>query len=228
MWQIGIIGEISDIELLETLLKGSQYEVTKEGDEFLLTLPDVPLDADSEQVKAAADRLVDIINGAARLYYKRFGEIKYVKVSRVNTEGRRVGFGYLSLAPRDFTLTAIRPGDKTLIEWVDLAFVSDELSRALYLYGSLEPSWKNLYMVLETVEDDFGGEEALIKASIIPKRELKLFKRTANSYRAIGRESRHGTRAFTPLRNHMTLKSAQELIRNLLLDWIGFKKKQSS
>ncbi len=228
MWQIGLIGETTDIELLETLLKGSQYEIIFEGDEFFLTLPDVPSDADSEEVKAAADRLIENINGAARLYYKRFGAIKYIKVSRVNDEGKRIGFGYLSVAPRDYTLTAIRPGDKTLIEWIDLAFTSDELSRALYLYGSLEPSWKNLYMVLETVEDDFGGQESLLNTNLIPKRELKLFKRTANSYRAIGSEARHGTKTYTPPRNPMSLKSAQELISKLLRDWIGLKKNKSS
>jgi hypothetical protein len=226
-WQIELIGNESDIKLVDDLLSDSPYKITTIGNRKLLSLPGVSKDADIHTVKAASDQLIDVINGAARLYSRQFKGLSFVKVSRLDSNGKRISFGYITASETDYTLTAINPNDRTLLKWVKVALSDEEIARALYLYGSLEPNWKNLYMVLEVIEDSFGGERYLLNAKLIPKKDIKLFKQTAGSYKAIGREARHGTLKFEPPHKQMTLTKAQDVISTLLREWLKIKGSQN-
>ena len=222
-WQIELVGDARDIQLLESFLTDSPYQITTWEKRKFLTTPGVSLEADSESVYAASTKLIDVINGAMKLYYRRYNGVSFVHVSRINDEGKRVVFGYLTAPDDNNTLNAFNTKDQTLVEWVEIGLDDEEVERALYLYGSLELNWKNLFMVLEIIEDYFGGEKSLIKTSLVSKNEIELFKRTANSYKAIGREARHGTIIFEPPPAPMTLARAQDMIRLLLIEWIKLK-----
>ena len=74
-------------------------------------------------------------------------------------------------------------------------------------------------MVLEVIEDAVGGEKTLTSKSWGRKSEVKLFKQTANSFRALGAEARHGTTSQPPPSKPMSLNQARDLIRQLLHDW---------
>lgn len=227
-WQIELVGDEKDIELLEIFFKDTTYHIDTWEGRKLLTLPEVSPNADSEFVRAASNKIIDIINGAAKLYYKHFRGLSFFHVSRFDESGKRVGFGYLTAPAQDFTLTAINPEDRTLFGWINLALDDEEIERALFLFGSLEQNWKNLYMVLEVLEDSFGGEAKLLIANLAPSDDIKLFKRTACSYKAIGRDARHGTLSFEPPLTPMALDKAQKLMRTLLQEWIKFKVIQST
>lgn len=69
---------------------------------------------------------------------------------------------------------------------LQLADNNDHLMRALHLYGSLQQNWRELYMVLETVEEGNGGEQGLIDKGWAPNENIKNFKATATSYKALG------------------------------------------
>jgi hypothetical protein len=86
-----------------------------------------------------------------------------------------------------------------------------------------EHNWKNLYMVLEVIEDDLGGEEAVLQKRYVSIKKLKSFKRTANSYLAIGRDARHATIKNSMPRSPMSLTVAQELIHIVLQKWLESK-----
>jgi hypothetical protein len=222
-WQIELVGDARDIGLLESFLTDSPYQITTWKKRKFLTIPGVSLEADSESVHAASTKLLDVINGAMKLYYRRFGGVSFVHVFKFNDDGKRVGFGYLTVPDSNYTLYAFNPKDKTIIEWVEMGLDDEEIERALYLYGSLELNWKNLYMVLEIIEDSFGGETPLLKANPVSENDIKLFKRTANSYKAIGREARHGKINFESPPVPMTLAKAQDVMSKLLKGWIKFK-----
>jgi hypothetical protein len=227
-WQIELIGNEKDIKLLESLLLDSPYQITSLQNQKLLTLYGVSPKADIESVHTASDNLIDIINGVAKLYYKSFGGVSFTRVSRLDKNGKRIVYGYITANARDFTITAINPKDRTLLSWIEIAFANKEIARALYLYGSLEPNWKNLYMILEVIEDSFSGEVGLLKADLAPKKDIKLFKRTAQSYEAIGREARHGTLRFRKPRAPMSLANSQNLMSTLIREWIKFIGSQSA
>ena len=144
-------------------------------------------------------------------------------VLKVRDNGIKEGFGFLTLPERstDFTLPPISDG--TLNVWISAGNKNKLVERALVLYGSLEHTWKNLFMVIEVVEDDLGGEGALIQTGWVLRERLKTLKHTANSFRALGSESRHGTDTKEPPASPMPLNEAREIVMNILQNWLNSK-----
>ena len=227
-WKIELNGDEGDMSFLETLLAKSPYNIETDGPFKRLNLPAVAPDADSETVRSAAAQLVEVVNGAARLYYKRFGGVRFSQVTILDSDGKRRGYGYLTARARNHTLTAVSSADQTMASWVSLALADTEVSRALGLYGALEPNWKNLYMVLEVIEDDLGGEAQLKSSGFLQAGHLDAFKHTANSYNAVGRETRHATLSREPPAKPMSITEAREFVQDLLRAWLRQKQPQSA
>jgi len=93
------------------------------------------------------------------------------------------------------------------------------LDRALYLFGSLPPDWRGLYMVLEAAEDAHGGERGLIEKHWVPNGQIKAFKATADSYKAIGLAARHGSTETGIDKPRLTLEKAREMVTTILDKW---------
>jgi hypothetical protein len=227
-WQIHIEGGNDEIRILDILLSKDQFTIDKLARRNLLTLPDVAPEAGIEAIKAAADRLVEVVNGAARLLYPKFKAVSYTSVTRLKQDGTREGVDYLTAQVGPTVSTALIPGDRTLSDWIEIGLGDDDVARAFYLYGSLEPGWKNLYMVIEVIEDDLGGENALLNSGLPSVADIKRLKQTANSYRALGREARHATLVTDPPKSPMTLEQANTVVRNLMRAWLLSKRAQSA
>src|SRR5208283_4733314 len=102
---------------------------------------------------------------------------------------------------------------------LELARTNQRLRQAQVIYGSLEHTWANLYKVLDVMREAHGGLSNLKAKHYVPARDIEHFKATANSYAAIGLESRHALEegVSEPL---MTLNEAQEMFRKLFQGWI--------
>jgi hypothetical protein len=111
-----------------------------------------------------------------------------------------------------------RPTEDQIV--LELARNNEPFRRAQVIYGSLEHTWANLYKVIEAVEDGNGGERGLIAKNLVPGKDIKNFKDTANSWRAIDLEARHATPNIGSSKPKMTLAEAQEMFRKLLQGWI--------
>ena len=70
------------------------------------------------------------------------------------------------------------------------------------------------------MEDGNGGEAGLIAKHFVADGEIKNFKSTANSFRALGMEARHGTTASGISKPRMTLQQAEEMFRKLFHCWV--------
>jgi hypothetical protein len=102
-----------------------------------------------------------------------------------------------------------------------LAYKDPHVEKALDLWGSLEHNWRNLYLVLEVMEDTAGGSKALLAQAWLPdKNGIELFKRTANTWRALGPDARHATEQFKLPPKPMALPDARILIRRTLQAWL--------
>jgi hypothetical protein len=108
-----------------------------------------------------------------------------------------------------------------------LARTNEPLRRALVIYGSLPHTWINLYKVLDAIRDGNGGMDGLKAKNFVPASDIEKFKATANSYKALGLEARHGLDEGVPAAR-MTLQEAQEMFRKLFQAWINELKKQGS
>ena len=116
VWQIELKGREKDIELLSTFLSSSHYKVVEDSGRKFLSLPNISPEANSKTVKEAADRLINTVNGAALLYYHRYEGVSFTSVSRLDKNGKRVGFGYITARAKVTNLTAFMPDDTTLAE----------------------------------------------------------------------------------------------------------------
>jgi hypothetical protein len=103
--------------------------------------------------------------------------------------------------------------------YLDAAKKDALFERALYLFGSLQLNWRGLYMVLEVAEDAHGGEKGLIAKNLAPAGQIKDFKATANSYKALKLESRHGSTTKGPPNATITPEDALLMVRTILEKW---------
>jgi hypothetical protein len=105
--------------------------------------------------------------------------------------------------------------------WMDLIARNGNVRKALTLFGGLEHNWRNLYLIVEVIEDSCGGETALVGSQWCPAPErLRLFKRTANNWQALGTEARHATERWQKPTDLMTLAEAQAVVRSTLFEWL--------
>ena len=74
-------------------------------------------------------------------------------------------------------------------------------------------------MVLEAAEDSAGGEKALIAKKWVADGAIKDFKATANSFRALRQQARHGSISHGVPEASQTLDDACKMIRTILQEW---------
>jgi len=221
-WFIELEGEKKDLRLLSELLNSPNLDVTEEKGAFILCSSTFDPALDSNAIDERSTNLIEVVNGAAKLYSRRYQGVTAKAVVRIDEDGKRLKYVTLTARARDFTLTA-RGRDDLVESWFSIAQADEHVTRALTLYGSLEHNWKNLYMLLEVIEADIGGEGALCGKGWVSKKKIKGFKHTANSFSAIGRDARHGHAKLQPPKTPMLLQDARMLIRSLLRQWLESK-----
>lgn len=229
-WLIRLRGKKSDLVYLCTLSLSYGRVVEEDGG---FSLRSIHFDSltDVNDVFQRATNFLDVINGAAKLRYPNLQAVRANGVTRIEEDGKRTqvimvpgieseaGVGILTVVSDDST-SSKQPSIPEL--WVEIAEKDTSVDKALLLYGNLEHNWRNLYMVLEVVEEDVGGKKALINKDWVSGNKIKLFKRTANSYHSLGPDARHSTNREPPP-NPMSIQEARSLIRNILLKWLPSK-----
>lgn len=101
----------------------------------------------------------------------------------------------------------------------EAAIASPAVAHALTLFAR-EPTWVELYKVMEVVADDVGGLHALDRSGFIDAKERDRFSQTANSMHAAGHDARHAAARIKPPEVPMSLGEATALIRGLLGLWM--------
>lgn len=234
-WLVGLKGDKAELEYLCKLCKPSSQSCTVMEQHGTYYLKSALFDSsiDAHEVLETASRILDVLNGIVRLVFSssQGAEVtsilgtendekpptQYIMPIGIPSEEK---FGIPTiLVGQELPEEASIPGSK----WLEIAEKDTQVDKALALYGGLEPNWRNLYIVLEAIEDDVGGEKELIKEDWAPKGNIKLFKQTAANFRVLGREARHSTGSFEPPSKPMRLKEAQSLIRDILEKWLCSK-----
>lgn len=222
-WSIQLEGEEKDLRFLSEILRSPHLSVSEEKGAFILRSSSFNPDPALNDVHKLSTSLVEVLNGAAKVYNRTFQGATVKAVVRIREDGKTERHVRLTALPRQFEFTAFPRRDDLIECWFSIGQQNESVARALTLYGSLEHNWRNLYMVLEVMEDDVGGEESLSEKGWVSAKEISRFKHTANSFRAIGREARHATVAFQPPKGPMSLREAERLIGTLLMRWLESK-----
>ena len=231
-WLVILKGEKTDLEYLCTL-HSSEWSVKEENGNCYLKCTGFDQKIDARSVLEYATQILDVTNGIMKLAYPNMKPIRAEQVIQIKENGKHTQFILPPSIPSEERVFIPRvfssddskclQGRNVMESWIDVAERDELVNRALTLYGALEHNWKNLYMVLEVIEQDVGGKRALLQTLWAKGYETKLFKQTANNFTIIGREARHGHDKCKPPKNPMTLPEAQTLVRNILLKWIRSK-----
>ena len=178
---------------------------------------------DAAEIRSVAADLVGTINGCAQLLWKNYipvsagravyfkdsaiGRNEQVELPRRATERTRAGI-----------VTAIggqQPaGPPPRIAWLRAAIATPDVASVLRIVGKPDPTWSELYHLIELVET-LMGQTVSAAGWISSNKRRKFSNRTANSRRALGEHARHGHDKFEPPKKPMSLEEAQRMAREV-------------
>ncbi|MBL8118224.1 MAG: hypothetical protein JNJ78_11895 [Anaerolineae bacterium] len=245
-WQVQIIGHKHQLTDLLDLFQSVELSVKFEAEssEYYFTssrLNTYTVD-EIKEVHDIASAMLHKMNAIARLRYGGFESVRLGNMAYVADDGLKShyvsGNGAVARVRVRSNLT-VTLADGTVIntrekrqaqakELLNLLDRDEDVTKSLELYGKLNHSWRNLYLVLETVEKAVGGQGNLLKQTWLTdisgmKEAIELFKHTSNSYAAIGAEARHAKESIIPPETPMTIDEARTVIRTLLNEWVKTK-----
>jgi hypothetical protein len=234
-WHFTLEGDHVDIRGVTDLFASEVNFITDEFGKVHLVM-ELPFStAESSAAQDAAEELLAKLNAIAQIMYGNHENLRIVGIGCKDPSGApmhlfihmsagirshaRVGGGLTvknSSGSAEFSAPPVRIGD----QFLTTADANEHLERALYLFGSLPLDWRGLYMVLEAAEDSHGGEAGLIAKEWVPDGQIKGFKATSCSYKALRLEARHGSIKSGIEQPKLTLAEARDMIRTILEKWM--------
>jgi hypothetical protein len=230
-------------EKLPELTKGSHVYVIKRDDGFYLYLPFDEAGESYEKVTDVAQEWIPLLNGAYVSTEDFSGpmELDSFNVSGIDAEGNltdrivNAGTAHLRIRGGTFTMQAEvwRNGELVIDEETEQQELigamatllekvkdSDHKKQALIIIGTKPPTWTQLFVAFELVEDDVGG--SMFDMGWISKDDANLFGWTLNNHETLGIDGRHGPKkGYKPPPKPMTHEEAVRLIKKLILAWIN-------
>ena len=221
-WFVELQASERDLHFLMSSLGSVHVSIFQEVSSTFLRAPRLLSGISNSEAYEIATRILETINGAAKVLNPSYDGVSLKTIGFRDEEGEIKRHYILHAQAGKYVLHAGGNNDPTLPELVELTTNFPVAAKVLTLYGSLEHNWKNLDMVMEVIEEDVGGESAVISSYPQLTQRWKLCKQTANSFGAIGRDARHA-KGFEPPRNVMQIEEAQELVRQVLFHWLSAK-----
>ncbi len=200
--------------------------------------------ADSAAVRALGETWVRRLNGLALLKFGGFRPVEAGHVSETTIHG---GSGGVTVFPGTAVLflpartllafldhTPNRPAMNAEVaqvvaslppteRWTDAAerYAPDVDDALLLLTLAVRSEdWRLLYVVYEIIEEHMGQPSKMERLGWAADGEIKRFKATADSRRALGTKSRHGKRKRSPPPRPMNFPEARRLVQRVLLEWL--------
>jgi hypothetical protein len=232
-WLVRLQGHEFDLEELSDRFTSADRNVTKDEDGYYyLRSSDFDQVSDPDAVRERAFRLIELMNGATKLYTGgSYRPVEFDVVTRVDddgkrhhhitlsatVEGRSLMTGKLIVGETGENIDVLRPpsGADSL---VNLADQNAKVADALRFYARSD--WFNLYKAWEVVRDAAGGESELIKKGWATKAQRRRFTGTAQSRAELGDEARHASVELQPPKNPMSLEEAQAFVRSVIEAWV--------
>ena len=232
-WIIPLIGHQFDLEDLPYWLDGQDVHVVLRNDTFVLVIPSAIVSEDYEPVREYAEEQLQLINGIGRLLSPSFQPLSLSdKIFGLDANGTTTQtiFAVNKAESREKagTVRAILGGNiqpdprkGTAMPFIKAASISPLAKDALIIVGRPTLTWSELYILFELVQSDIGGK--MFEIGWISKYDADLFTYTANSYRALRTNGRHGKDRGVPPRKPLRQHTAEKLIRDLVLNWLQYK-----
>jgi len=231
VWYVPLEGHLFDLEYLPIYMDGCSVRVERAEGQFCLALPVAVTGLSHDRVLEVATAFIELINGAASLFIDSYRPIAPAKgaffgadesgamvstVVPVGTAEERCKASHITALVKSVPQPDTSQGKIARV--VEAAQQSVAAKDALTLIGRPSATWSELYLIYELVEANVGGR--MYSENWIPRKQGKLFTRTANSYTSLGRASRHGKEKFQPPSQPMSQREATQLMRTLVAAWL--------
>jgi len=232
-WILEITGNISLLRNLSNSLASSETCIFQEGNKFFLETDDFySLPAANDEKYAAnvyfkAKEIVDVINGAVSVTIGTQDNISTANVFKIEDDGTRkeIGIAWAEIELPSFIIKAAGKGAKIsnpfdiIKKWIDVAKRDENVEKALriFTYVGKESSWSRLYLIHEIIRHDVGKNKIENWVGDL----WKHFRDSANSFAAIGLESRHAK--YDIPGKSMNLSQAKSYIKALFNNWFYLK-----
>jgi hypothetical protein len=236
MWVVQLAGDTCDLAALAQSLTGSDINISHDGQDYVLMSDQFADSDEAGMVRQKAEGLVAVLNGASRLALDAVQSIRVGAVYRRREDGRRDIFMFaepavirfrasaptVRLTHADGTVEEFHPADPVR-HWAGFALRNDAIANVFRILAGGTLDWVNLYRILEIVDSDVGGLDAIDANGWATRASMRLFKHTANSPGALGLDARHGAEATQPPKLPMIISEARALVNSILHAWLRSK-----
>jgi hypothetical protein len=208
-WRAYLTGEPTDLARLRRELSTGAVTVAEDDSGTYLQADELEVCADADEVRAAADPLLVLLNGMASLSFaghRRVAlsgtiareESKYLfmedsvrlsdelSVVRVVTDITAAGI----VTTADGTVPD-SPGLSSMQRRLESIATHPELADVYRLLGRNDPAWDELYKAYELLSKAVGGEQKLPQRTGVTRERIQLLKDNSNNPELSGDDARH-------------------------------------
>jgi hypothetical protein len=227
-WTAELAGPTEILELLRDALGRGPTRVECAADSFVLKLDHLATTADPDAVEQEAANAVRAALGAVHVFVNIVGEVTVTRVWGLDQRGLSLGVGpfvrvnirVTSAEGKKRLVAPVSASSTVASRIVQLAALQPRVARALAIVGGRDPSWADIYLLMEIVEVDLrtrfpaeGKDWVAIKEKKwIRPSEVNVLKRNAAFHR-------HAKRVKTPS-PAMPLFRAQVLSKTIMRSWL--------
>lgn len=223
-WIVELRGDSEFIAILAKAFPANDPTVCTEADRHFLRSPIFLEHRDALEVLNSANSMLSRMSGLINLASGFAGDVQAVSAQWVDHDGRKGGIGPVAdLHGRVVNRRALeaflkpRPDGSSQPRELLLRTRDDPaVDAALFVLGSRDPSWPDLYVLYEIVEDSVGGPKHVRELAGVSRNELTSFCATADLHR----HARSGI-ANTGRPPEMPFHEALGLVRHILKRWLG-------
>ena len=236
-WRAFVRGGKFDLDLLCAQFSDGRVRVANDGVEHWIEADEFADLTSAEEVRAAADKVLTLMNGTARLIDFSHAPVELVgrfddgKGTHVVLLGdavtMRVGVSFTASGEvRDADGNLVPPLAPPGVSYLALAQSNAHVEELVQILSGPQPDWVELYKVWEIIETDVGGEKQIVANGWASKDEPSDFGMSANHPGVSGRDARHARMKGTPRKPGMDIHAGREFIRRLATHWMDDKLQQ--
>lgn len=239
-WEVQLLGDSLDLEELPGIFSDADIAVVESGSTYYLRSHEFAASSDASEVTAAADELVATINGLMRIQHTNWRNVRASGPTWVDDKGSRAHAlrpdnmeGHLRMSGQLLILSSTgnvppQPSNREL-ERFRKRSVYPLVKTVLHWMGEPHADWRVLRNILETIENDVGGESQILGKGWVTTDELEAFIASAHNFIVSGEDALHGRLPPAKELNKkrppktMTLAAATDMIRVMAEKWIDSK-----
>jgi len=227
-WYVEISGNESDLEKIALACNSNELNISFLDKKYILKSSDFETLNSSTGIRKRAEEILALLTGAAKLAFGAHQPLSVDSVIQIGDDGKKIShhnlYSQVNVSGSCCTATKTvngkikrdNPADQIPF-WFNKAQTDKNVAAALQLNGLPDPNWIILYMIMEIVESDIGGIDKIVEYGWSTKKQIKLFRRTAQLYR------HSKIKIPTPPKNPMSISDAIFLVSKILRKWLHTK-----